>query len=320
MHRSSWIAFVLIAMCLGATAIKLHAATLNTDTVLGPDHPYPNETITVVDGIDPPTVVQVIEGATIGYDVEEFPPPVGLDVFGRSIVEVTGGYIRGREQSILLHDRSQLKMSGGEIDLSAIELRDSSQAFFHGGRYAYNAYGNSRVELYGSDGDSSNEGRAYENARLVQYSGYIDGGELYGNSSLIIHGGGMSFLSMFGESRMLFNGGQFIFGDVWLFDETIATIRGGTQVGGEYHVKDDARLHIYGYGLEFRPDNDGLAHFVRGTLADGSVAYIQYYLDDQDKIILHEVPEPGTWGMLMVGVFGIVAERLRKSRITRFPR
>jgi hypothetical protein len=289
-------------------------ATLNVDTILGPDHPYQNETITVVDGISPPTVVQVIDGAIIGGPPTQMALPVGMDVFDHSIVQVRGGFIRGREQSIFLHDDAQLQMSGGEIRGSAVELRDSSEALFYGGNYAFLAYGDSRVELHGGlDGG----GRAFENARIVQYDGHPDDLFLYDNSTFLMLGGSVGIgLQTFGNSRTLVNGG-IINNLALLNDESVVTIRGGTQ-WGEFLINDEALLHVYGFGLEFVFEDD--EHRVQGTLADGSVANFEYRLADQDQIILHEVPEPTTWGMLAIGVAGIAAASWNRTRAAKLRR
>jgi hypothetical protein len=294
---------LLLLMFVAAlfAAVCARGATIDVDTVLGPGHPYLNETITVVDGVSPPTVVQVIEGAIIGGPPTQMSLPIGLDVYGRSIVEVLGGFIRGREQSIFLHDEAQLRMSGGEIRGSAIELRDSSQALFHDGDYAFRAYGDSRVEVYGGDGG----GRAYENARVVQRGGHVSDLLLYDNSTFVMHDGYVNFgLVAYGKSRTLKNGGGITF-LTQLFDEAVVTIRGG-NVSEDVYVYDDARLHLYGFGLDFEISEEG-EHYVSGRLADGTRVQSFFPADHQSRIILHEVPEPATWAIFAVGFATLMA-------------
>jgi hypothetical protein len=284
-------------------------ATLNVDTVLGPDHLYPNETITVVDGANPPTKVTILDGASIGDVLGGEIVPVGLDVFGSSEITMFGGGVSGGEHAVLLHDQSTFRMLGGGVDSRGIDALDESEAILDGGRWRFVSGFDSSVLRINGGGDGSDAVYGHENTRVAMTGGYPDDVFLYDNSTFVMHGGAINFtLETNGNSRALINGGTI--GGLALAvlnDESVLTLRGGPQIA-EFRVNDDALLHVYGFGLEFVFDED-LGHFVQGTLADGSVADFRYRLADQDQIILHEVPEPATWGLLAAGVATLLAAR-----------
>jgi hypothetical protein len=56
-------------------------------------------------------------------------------------------------------------------------------------------------------------------------------------------------------------------------------------------------------------DHGTLIPFIAGNLADGDRFSAGYRIFDQGQIILHEVPEPRTWGLLAVGAGALVVGR-----------
>lgn len=282
------------------------AAVLNTDTVLGPDHPYPGETIVVVDGLSPPTEVTVLDGAIIGSLPDGGAVPVGIDVFGASIVNMLGGRIRASERSVLLHDQSVFRIGDGRLGL--IESRDISQVILDGGEWgSVNAYGSSRVRVNGGD-----DGSIFEVTTFGESHAVINGAELNliaaESSTVVINDGMFEGLLVSDNAKMLVNGGHFIVG-IAATGNGVVRLRSvdGFADDEPLYVQDNGVIHIYGTGLRFGIDPFTDQPSVLGTLADGDPFSGQYRIFDQGQIILHEVPEPGAVGLLGIGVAGGVA-------------
>ena len=142
------------ALCLLSALVAVEsvatAATIDVDTVLGPNHPYQDQTISVIDGANPPTNVTILEGAVIGDLPGEPALTVGLDLYGSSRVHMLGGGIRGFPHCVLLDDESVFQMDAGSLDSSGIEARDDSTVILNGGRWiTVQGHDSSRIEING---------------------------------------------------------------------------------------------------------------------------------------------------------------------------
>jgi hypothetical protein len=132
MTFSRYLCAAVFASCIYFIG-ESRAATIDVDTVLGPGHPYRTDTITVVDGDDPPTEVDVLEGAFVGGTPQGGVFPIGFDVYGRSIVSLLGGVVEASEKTVLLHDQSVFHMQSGIISNAPIEARDASKVIIDDG-------------------------------------------------------------------------------------------------------------------------------------------------------------------------------------------
>lgn len=288
---------------------SVSAATINTDTVLGPDHPYVDESIVVVDGENRPTVVTILDGAIIGGIPGQSEQPIGIDAFGRSEIEMLGGFLMG-ERPALMHDRSIFRMSGGETHL--IEARDESNVVLEGGRWgAVWAYDSSFLRANGPRDGVDFSVRTFDESHAV-----IEGDEIGliadDTSNVVVRGGEFHQIRAIGNSRILVNGGAFSDSSPGAYENAVVDIWSIEAIAEEPIVAaQNGIVNIYGNDLRFdvRDDNGRLIHFIAGKLADGDSFAAEYQIRDQGQIILHEVPEPGTWGLLAVGVGALVASR-----------
>jgi hypothetical protein len=301
MHWSKlFIVPACITLCLCG---QLAAATIDVDTVIGPDHPYRDEPLTVVDGASPPTTVTILDGALLG----DFPGgpefSVALDVYGQSRVRMLGGEIFGSEPPVLLHDRSLFEMTGGSLGYEGMMLRDSSRAILNGGNWGKAiAYGNSRVEINGGEGGAISY--AYDNARIVLKDGYPHDVHIRGDSTFVMHGGIVpESIVTEGRSRAMINsGGTYI---MVAHDDSQIVMRGG-YVADTIAAIDRSKIHLYGYGLHYTHDDlNPNVKYISGTMADGTRLLANYRMFDQGQIILHEVSEPAAGALLAIGAAGL---------------
>jgi hypothetical protein len=300
---------------LGASS-QLTAATINVDTLLGPGHPFPNETITIVDGATPPTRVGVIDGAVIGGQPGQFAVPVGLDVYGKSFVTMTGGIITGLQQSVRVNDEAEFHMLGGEIDTRHIESRDSSRVVLDGG--AWNdvfVYDNSRVRVSGGAENSVFSVRAFGESHAVINSDVHLDFLANESSTAVINHGDFEIAWAGGNSEVLIYGGYYANVGFQAVENAVVRIHGIDGIAEErIEVLDSATVHFYGKGLRFDEDvfpNTGPV--VVGTFANGEPINVRYRLQDQGQIILHEVPEPAAGALLAIGVSGWAFFRRRRG-------
>jgi hypothetical protein len=300
---------ILLTTLTSALIFSIHASgatiTLSEDTVV--DASFSTEdNFVVVDGANPLTSVSIVDGAILNGDADS---PL-FDIYDSSIVKMFGGFLDSFPlPELRAHDSSRIEVYGGDLFQATFELLDNSSLHLSGDTGLFVAgHGNSVLRVNGGESFAA---RMRDHSRIVQTSGSSDDILLYDNSTFVMHDGFIGFsLQTFGNSRALFNGGMVGGLDLVLLNEqSVVTMRGGLQLG-EVHVNDEALLHVYGFGLEFVFEDD--EHFVQGTLADGAEANFRYRLADQDQIILHEVPEPATCGILLVGLAGLLAARRYK--------
>jgi hypothetical protein len=287
--------------------------------VIGPVHPYGDETLTIVDGPNPPTTVTLLDGALVG-DVNGEPfIPIGLDVFGQSQVRMLGGGIGGVQQAILLHDDSLFHMLMGRLDVSGIELRDNATAILEDGYWGrVGAYGSSRVRVNGGEAGSTFHVSTFGQSHVAINSEkmHFRADEF---STMVINAGFFEGAEVLGNAEVLVNGGSFITG-LQVSDNAVVRIRDIMTITEEYvDVRDNAVVNFYGTNLRFdilRIDEDDVP-VVRGNWPDGDSFAIRYRLFDQGQIILHEVPEPAAWALLAVGAVGLFAWRRARFAATR---
>jgi hypothetical protein len=300
---------ILLISLASALIFSIHASgtTIDVDTIIDAGNPLND--IIVVDGVSPPTHLSIVAGGVASIANSG----LAIDAFGSSRVNLLGGRIQSGFVGVRLNDNARLHVVDGEIATSGYiaEAHDRGRIRIDAGSFVGGSqlFDSGLLEMNGGDIRAT---RGFNSAKIVQRGGSLEDLFLNDDSTFVMHDGGIGFtLETNGNSRALINGGTI--GGLALAvlnDESVLTLRGGPQIA-EFRVNDEALLHVYGFGLEFVFDED-LGHFVQGTLADGSVADFRYRLADQDQIILHEVPEPATWGILLVGLAGLLAARRYK--------
>jgi hypothetical protein len=289
-----WLVSALVALQHLAAA-----ATIDVDTVLGPNHPYPDQTITVVDGANPPTDLTILEGAGIGNFSGGPPVAVGLDLYGSSRAHMLGGAISGFPHNVLLHDRSVFQMDAGSLDLYLIEARDDSSVILNGGDWwEVQTYDFGRVRVNGGNDNATFTVKTFgeSHAALNSESLVFIADEL---STAVINSGNYDLAYARGSSEVLVNGGHFTTG-MSAFDNAILRIRDIDSISEEYvDISNNAIAHVYGTNLRFEVSTENRP-LVRGTWPDGGNFAFRYRLHDQGQIILHEVPEPTTAPLLAI--------------------
>ncbi len=309
-------AVISLALLLPPTVAS--AAIIDVDTVLGAGHPFPNETITVVDGADPPTELDILEGAVIGGEPGQVAVPIGVDVYGESIVTMFGGRVVGSQQAVRLNDGSMFRILDGRIVSRPIEARDMSRVILDGGEWReIQMYDFSRLEVNGGVNASFFSVRTFGESHAV-----LNGADLNliadEQSTAVVNGGEYEVAEATGNAEMLVNGGRYVVG-IGATGNGVVRVRGVEAFSGDdlLYVMGNGVMHIYGTGLRFDViDDDGTPrNVILGQLADGDSFGARYRLFDQGQIILHEVPEPTTWALLAIGAVGL-AWRTRRMRGT----
>ncbi|MDZ4779006.1 MAG: PEP-CTERM sorting domain-containing protein [Planctomycetia bacterium] len=299
---------IALALLFPTTAA---AATIDIDTVLGPGHLFPGESIVVVDGASPPTKLTVLDGAVIGWSPGGGEVETGIDAFGNSVVEVLGGRIGGYRRSALLHDQSLFYMTDGVAEL--IESRDMSRVVVTGGEWgAVHTYGVSRAWI---DGGESGYSRAFHGSRIVLNGGRAEDIELVDDATFVMHDGILDFgLIINGRGRALLNGGYTYIAIAQ--GQSELTVRGGVLID-TIVAAESGIIRIYGTGLHYAEDDlNPNVKYIRGTLADGTELEVFYRIRDQGQIIFHEVPEPATWALLAIGVAVLLLRRRHPTTTT----
>ncbi len=312
MLRNLLLAFFVLFVHSTETKSKVCAAVINMDTVLGANHPFPGETIVVVDGNDPPTEVTVLDGASIGSLPDGGAVPIGFDVFGVSVVNMLGGGIHASERSAVLHERSVFRMTGGVTGLT--EARDQSKVIVEGGRWgAVWGYDSSFIRINGPRDGNSFSVRTYGDSHAV-----VEGDELglvaADSSTVVVKGGEFHRIDATGNATILVDGGDFSDSSPAAVDNGVVDLWSIDSMADEPIVAaGNGIVNIYGTGLRFDEIDDHgiLRKIIVGKLADGDNFGEEYEIRDQGQIILHEVPEPGTWALAAVamGLFGVFAAR-----------
>ena len=119
------------------------AALITVDTVIGPDSPHNGTGIEVADGIDGPTTVEIIEGATVrglqgrenSHVVLDSGPITSIsDLHGISFLSQISGTSRLDVRSGLF---ACFAAGCDTLDYSAVlEMNDSSELHLHGGYFS----------------------------------------------------------------------------------------------------------------------------------------------------------------------------------------
>lgn len=310
--QTKWLAIVGIFVAVAMGADQSNAATIDVDTVLGPDHPYVDESIIVVDGENPPTILTIVNGALVGDALGGEIVPIGLEAFRQSQIRMVQGGISAGQRSVLLHDQSSFRMLAGGID-RGIEARHQSRVTIEGGFWEeLLAYDSSQIRINSPRDESESFVRTFDESHAV-----IEGTDEFlliaaESSTVVIRGGEFHQVDATGNSSILVNGGAFSDSSPRAFDNSTVHVWSVRSIGEEKILAaDEGIVHVYGTGLRFdvEVDLDITFDVIVGKLADGEDFRAEYAILDEGQIILHEVPEPGALALLAVGAGALLAAR-----------
>jgi len=312
MFTSTFKSIPLLAIILAAS-VEAHsvAATIDSNTLLDASNPFLNETLTIVDGASPPTRLTVLDGARVTSDT------LAIDAYGLSIIDMRGGSLNSEDFGLRLNDDSKFILSGGRINSInfSAEARDRSMIELRGGERleGFKLLDSSYLHIISGDFDVL-QVDGLGNSRTVMTGGRPSEVELYDDASFVLHNGILAeALITNGRSRALIKSGG-IGSVVRANGESLLTVRGGL-IPETVVVFDSATIHFYGTGLHFDEDDlNPQVKLIQGTLADGTNLDVRYQIHDQGEIILHEVPEPGSWALMAMGATGVYFARRWRER------
>ena len=291
----------------------------------------------VADNLDGPVTVTYTEPAEYGFPefADGFRVPISEDkgvtawalaVIWKSTAIIESGSIgSGSGSAVVAADQATVQLNGGRIggEISGIAAYGSSHVNVSGG------------QLFGG------EDCFCLSAPLMLHdhaTGEISGGQLFGNDFY-------SVISS-GDARLTISGGE-LNRTVQALGNSVIDIHGGdfpNACFGQHctvvAASEIGRINIYGGRFQTPPDSpytsslnasvDGFIHVygtdlalaeetadsisglkLKGTLADGTPIDIWA----RGNIVLHEIPEPCTGGLLCIPLVMLAATRLRAERV-----
>jgi len=240
------------------------------------------EDVHIVQGADPPTVVDVVAPASLYGHTR---------AFDSSILNVTSG----DAEFIYAHDSSVVNYTSSEW-CSSVETYDVSTANLSGGINDLFAYGTSTVNV---TGDSM--------------------GEIWAacdSSTMNVFGGTSDHLQARDSSRVNISGGSF-----WPAASESATITitggtiGGLSAGNDWGGPHDCVITVAGSGFNYPygpiPDAAGT---LTGMLANGDSISAGFGIYRNASIVL--VPEPSTFVLLSIGAATLAFSVWRRQLIS----
>jgi hypothetical protein len=251
------ITLALFALLTSVGTVAAGTVVIDADTTIDAGDSYPDDNVRVIDGLTPPTVVDIVDGGVIE----------GLTVEGSSIINMSGGLVRSHFPyvGVSADDSSTVNLSAGLID-GSLALYDLATLDMSGGTVheELDAFGSGTLHISGgSMGDFFVSGSS-----AISVTGGILGN--------VFSCGGSCVVDLFGGFRV-----------GWLNTDqsSIVNLYGGHL---DYlNCYGASTLNVYGYDLLLTQDH------LTGTLADGSPLDVDVG-DDYGRIILHEIPEPST--------------------------
>lgn len=249
-----------------------------------------------------------------------------LEMSGRSVLDgdiFAAGFVGLQDQSVVLGNVNYtttytLEMLGGVI---------AGTAHMHGinGDYQLNMHGGAilgGVDAWNSYGmNIQMTGGLIDNGLLVtdwaSIDGEISGGQIFGG--ITIDTGGPYY---FGTNDLVISGGQFnadALGYLLIFSDTNAAQRfsslqilggqfGYQEQGLGFFVDNLVNFDIYGRDLVFQNG------WLTGWLSDGSWFNnaLTFGSDYRGQFTIHNVPEPGTYGLLLLSLSGVLFAKRRR--------
>jgi len=218
---------------------------------------------------------------------------------------------------------------------SYVVAYDNSKVNIHGGTCTVSANDNAMAEIWGGSGwagaeDDDSEINIHDCSGLsVESSGglvNIFGGNLisdtiFNSVGLInIHGGGHELVSSFLGTINIFDGAINGF-ELHDNSDAIINLYGGDidAALSTYISIEHGTMNIFGYEFQFdplgNPSNSNDPAFLSGYLSDNTPFRI--YLTEEEyntNIVLHEIPEPYSFSLLLMGGLALRRRGLRGRR------
>ena len=234
------------------------------------------EDVHIVEGADPPTVVEVVTPASLRSHTR---------VFDSSILNVNGGTV----PLVYAHDSSVVNYTGGGW-CSVMETHDASTANLSGGFNDLFAYGSSTVNL---TGESVGEiWAAYDSSTMNIPGGGSDFLQAHDSSEVNISGG-LFWPSASESSKVNVSGGTIALS---ASDSAAVTISGGTitsLAAGEESGAHTCVITVEGSGFNYPYGSiSDVTGTLTGTLAGGDPINADFDIYSNASIVL--VPEPST--------------------------
>lgn len=302
-------AFIAVLVSLGLI-VPAHAAIINASTVIDDNNSFPGETVEVVDGANPPTVVTVNGGVIGGWRTNP-----DIVARGMSVVRLNSGGIQESDQDAIarLYDQSRLQVFGeyGYAPELSVILHDSARLDLVAGGSIGGASLSGTSHLRSENGKIEHL-TTYDNttARIINTVGSLDRLHITarGNSVVKNTRGRVEWIRSQDESTIWHDGsglrpsatGRSNFH--WVY---------GARFTDVFDVRDEATLHLYGYDMEYTIDNGGEVPAVQGYRKDGTRFYTPVVLYDNARIVFHTVPEPGSVVLAGLGALACVIFRRR---------
>lgn len=254
------ITVILVSLCIEARTSAV--ATIDSDTTI--NSPISDGFVEVVDGVSPPTVVDIVDGALVD----------NMSVLGTSVLNVSGGDVN----HIGASDTSVINVSGGL--LGSVSVLGGATGEFIGGTLEeeFRARENSTVTISGGTFDDF---RAHDFSVVDILGGnFTDELEARDTSTLNIAGGTMPLIVASGSSTV--------------------NVRGGTIPG--FEAIDSAIVNIFGFDLSISANvltgrlADGRA--INATLLPAANAqYVLHQVPESSALSLAVVGLAALWSL-----------------------
>lgn len=305
-QRIAWLLGLVVAIAANSSL----AAVINMSMVIDASNSFPGQTVEIVDGANPPTVVDVVEGGIVdgrfGF--------ADIVARGQSQVNLMGGVLSAVE----LHERSQLKIHGVFEDAGA-SAEDSAKVYlkddarFGGVILRENS-------TFRSEKAFVDRVLSYGNAvaRLIDTKGLYSGlnTEIYAwdTSTVRIRGGVQEGIDANDDSVIWYDSGA-VQNWVRLYDRSaFHLLDANYQITDFIRVRDNATLHFYGTDLTYRTDIENELPTATGFYPDGTAIWQSVLLHDNGRIVFHTVPEPASAAVFALGVLAIAVSRRLTAR------
>jgi len=155
------------------------------------------------------------------------------------------------------------------------------------------------------EGDIYGVVNVWDNANVVMTGGDVWEVHTHGLSTFTVLGTGSTtashttWLAAYGASSISITGGATYY-YLSFSDSAVGVVTGGF-VNCQVSVYDDASLNVYGHGFDAIWDARQRRYYVSGFWADGAPFHLEMTHDAYLRTVFHEIPEPTTLGLLLLG-------------------
>jgi hypothetical protein len=298
---------LLFASALAAViATQANAAIINHSMVIDAQNSFPNEGIEVVDGENPPTVVDLVEGGVIDSQRLIGPHVVlrnssRLNLLGGSVGLDGSGHIQVRDTAQLnvylpIQDRHNLL--GAELrDRGHLVIAPRGEIPGIGAHEDSTVYGAHGILDYLSLHDNAQ-------ARLIEMDGEFDVGVevlMHDNTTLRVTGGSLMDFRATDNSVVWWDSSYSY--DMRLSGNTEFHMLNAPvwEIASDLWVTENATFHVYGTELEYFPEVEGDWPVITGFTRDGKRLYQNIFLEDNATLVLHNLPEPNALILTTIG-------------------